>query len=275
MELEQRDDGPQQEVNDLVAVVTTESVDDTHPSDEDASPRPALLPSCDPLPKSSHDEAGGRSDSDSDNDLNENKVDPENNDEEPRPMKRKRPSSSHDGPMQKKRKHHLQQSSTRQHRLHSKPGRRSPKSHSSLDQGSTVAAVSSTEGRLLSPAPSPSLATNTDTSPDYCNIDRSSRAILPTLTEVTSRPHSPHCCSFTAVIRDGCDRRGASFSQVASLIEGIGHVGKIDDFTIKPMEQHSFLLTGFSRHTSSQPSSGGGTVSTAEGGRIHRNTTRT
>jgi hypothetical protein len=38
--------------------VTTERVDDTHPSDEDRSPRPTLLPSCDPLPKSSHNEAG-------------------------------------------------------------------------------------------------------------------------------------------------------------------------------------------------------------------------
>jgi len=47
-ELEQRedeghgeDDRPQQEVNDLAAVVTTERGDDTHPSDEDGSPRPA------------------------------------------------------------------------------------------------------------------------------------------------------------------------------------------------------------------------------------------
>jgi hypothetical protein len=58
-ELEQRDDGPQQGVNDLAAVVTTESVGNTHLSDEDGSPRPALSPPCDPLPKSSHDEAGG------------------------------------------------------------------------------------------------------------------------------------------------------------------------------------------------------------------------
>jgi hypothetical protein len=74
---------------------------------------------------------------------------------------------------------------------------------------------------------------------------------------------------------DGCDGRGVSFSQVARLIESIGLVGKTDDFTIKPMEQQSFLLTGFSRHTSSQPSSGGGTLSTAEVGRIHKNTRRT
>ncbi|PMD42989.1 hypothetical protein L207DRAFT_620406 [Hyaloscypha variabilis F] len=51
-ELKQRkDDGLQQEVNDLAAVVTTERLDDTHPSDEDRNPRPAkrqrLLPSRD------------------------------------------------------------------------------------------------------------------------------------------------------------------------------------------------------------------------------------
>jgi hypothetical protein len=27
-------------------------------------------------------------------------------------------------------------------------------------------------------------------------------------------------------------------------------MGKIDDFTIKPIKQHSYLLSGFSRHTS-------------------------
>jgi hypothetical protein len=96
--------------------------------------------------------------------------------------------------------------------------------------------------------------------PDCYNLDPSSRAALPTLTEVTFRPHSPHCCSFTAVIRDGGAERGVSFGQVARLIASIG---KIADFRIKPMEQHSFLVTGLSRYTSSQPSSGG------------RNTTRT
>jgi hypothetical protein len=53
-------------------------------------------------------------------------------------------------------------------------------------------------------------------------------------------------------------------------------VGKINDFTIKPIEHHSFLLTGFSRHTLSQPSFGGATLSTAaEAGRNYVNTTRT
>jgi hypothetical protein len=62
----------------------------------------------------------------------------------------------------------------------------------------------------------------------------------------------------------------------ARLIASIGHMGKIDDFTIKPVEQHSFLLTGFSQHTSSRPSFGGTTLSTAaEAGRDHVDAART
>jgi hypothetical protein len=111
-------------------------------------------------------------------------------------------------------------------------------------------------------------------SPDCCNP--SSRDVLPTLTEVTFRPHSPNYYSFSAVIRDGCDGRGVSFGQLARLIASIGHVGKIDDFTIRPIEQHSFLVTGFSRHTQSRPSLGGATLSTAaEAGRKHVDATRT
>ncbi|KAH0535945.1 hypothetical protein FGG08_007156 [Glutinoglossum americanum] len=231
-----------QEVNDPTAVVTTKSVDDTHPSNEDGSPRPALLPSCDPLPMSSHDDAGSCSDGDSDNDLNDNKADLEDDDEEPCPMKRKRPSSSHDGPMQKKRKCHPKQSA---------------------------------EGRLPSPAPSALQTMDTEMPSDCSNLGGSSSDILPTLTEVTFRPHSQHYCSFTAVVRDSCDG-GVSFSQLTRLIESIGYVGKIDDFTIKPFQQHSFLLTGFSRHTSSRPLFGRATVVTAaEVSRIHRDTTRT
>jgi hypothetical protein len=92
---------------------------------------------------------------------------------------------------------------------------------------------------------------------------RSSDDLLPTLTEVTFRPYSQHCCSFTAVVQDSCDERGVSFSQLAQLIKSIGHVGKIDDFTIKPSQQNSFLVNGFSRYTSSQLSSSGMILSTA------------
>jgi hypothetical protein len=90
-ESEKKGDGPQQEVNDLAAVMTTKSVDETYLSDEDKSPRPAFLPSCDPLPKSSHNKAEGHSDGNSEADLNDKKADLEDNNKEPRPMKRKRP----------------------------------------------------------------------------------------------------------------------------------------------------------------------------------------
>ncbi|KAI9861205.1 MAG: hypothetical protein M1813_005378 [Trichoglossum hirsutum] len=80
---------------------------------------------------------------------------------------------------------------------------------------------------------------------DCGNLDRSSGAVLPTLTEVVR------------------------------LIASIGHAKKINDFSIKPIEQHSFRLTRFSRHTRSQPSPGGATLSTAaEVGRIQRSATR-
>jgi hypothetical protein len=73
------------------------------------------------------------------------------------------------------------------------------------------------------------------------------------------------------VIREGYDGRGVSFSQVTQLIENIGHVGKIEDFTIKPSKQHSFLLTGFSRHTSSRLSSGTILSPTVEANRVFDN----
>jgi hypothetical protein len=270
-------EGLHQEVMGVVAEPTAKRVGDTHLSGEvDGSPRLAerqqLLPNREQSPATSHDEAG--CDSHSGDELNNTESDKD--DGEPRPMKRKRPASSQDGPMPKKPKPRLQQRSTRQRRPHSNPHGRSPKSHSLLDQGSTVAPVSSADGRLPSPPLAAPHAADKDMSPDCCNLDQSSGVALPTLTEVTFRPHSPHCCFFTAVIRDGCAERGVSFNQVVRLIAGIGHVGKVDDFTIKPLEQHSFLVTGFSRHTPSRPSSGGTAVSTAaEAGRTHKDATRT
>jgi len=124
---------------------------------------------------------------------------------------------------------------------------------------------------LPSPAPFALYATNTDISPDYYNLNRSFRGVLPTLTEITFRPLSPHYCSFTTVIRDSCNEQGVSFSQVARLIESIGYMGKIDDFTIKPIEQHSFLLTSFSRHTSSRLSTSTTLSPTVEANRVFDN----
>ena len=252
------DNGTQQEVNVVAVVVTAERAS--------GSPRPAngrqSLPNLDPPLEPSHNEAG--CDSDSDGELNNTESDKD--DEEPRPMKRKRPSSSQDGLMHKKPKHRLQQRSTGQQRPRSKPHGRSPKSHSPPDQASRVAIVPSPQAR-----PSTPHATDTDVPPDYGNVDRSSRAILPTLAEATFCPHSADCCSFTAVIYA---EQGVSFGQLSRLIASIGHVGKIDDFTIKPMEQHSFLVTGFSRYTPSRLSSGGKAVSTtAEAGSTYKDAT--
>ncbi len=157
---------------------------------------------------------------------------------QPHPAKRKQPSSSNDGPTPKKPKHYLQQRSTRQRSSRSKSHRLRQKSHSPLNQGSRVVTVPDPEGRLPSAAPSVPKVMDTEMPSDYCKFGGSSRDILPTLVEITFRPHSPHCCSFTAVIRDGCDGRGVSFGQLISLIESIGHAGKIGDFTIKPIEQH-------------------------------------
>jgi hypothetical protein len=58
------------------------------------------------------------------------------------------------------------------------------------------------------------------------------------LTEITFRLHSLHECSFTAVIWADNGRLEFSLSQVSKLIENIGYVGKIDDFTIKPLTQN-------------------------------------
>ena len=78
------------------------------------------------------------------------------------------------------------------------------------------------------------------------------------------------------MIRDGYNGRGVSLAQLARLIANTGHVGKIDDFTIKPIKQHSYLLSGFSRHVSSRPSFGGAALSITAGvGSDHVDATRT
>jgi hypothetical protein len=48
-----------------------------------------------------------------------------------------------------------------------------------------------------------------------------------------------------------------SFSQLSRLIESIGCVGKLDDFTIKPLQQESLLLTGVCQHPLSRLSASG------------------
>ena len=268
---EDEDEGPQQEMNVVAPVVTAERVG--------GSPRPAnrrpSLPNLEQSPEPNHNEAGSRSDHDNDDELNSANS-AEDDVKKPRPAKRKQPSSSHGGPTRKKCRRPLQQSSSRQRRPLSEPHRQYLKSRSPLnDRYSKVATSSSAKGRLPSPAPSMPQSIDTTMSLDDSYLGPSSRA-TPTLTEITFRPHSAHYSSLTATIRDGCDGRGVSLAQLARLIANTGHVGKIDDFTIKPIEQHSYLLSGFSRHVSSRPSFGGTTLSTtAEADRDHVDATPT
>jgi hypothetical protein len=76
-------------------------------------------------------------------------------------------------------------------------------------------------------------------------------------------PHSLYYYSFTALIQADRSRTEISFSQLARLIENIGYVGKIDDFTIKPLTQHSFLLAGFGLYNPSRLSHSETTMGTA------------
>ncbi len=106
--------------------------------------------------------------------------------------------------------------------------------------------------RLICSPPTPSAqeVMNTDMSSDCCVSSTSSRVNLLVLTKVTFCPHSSlHFCSFTAVIRAGHDQPEFSFDPFTRLIKEIGHVGEVTVSTVKPLSQHQFLLTGFSRHT--------------------------
>jgi hypothetical protein len=170
-------------VNTVAPVVTTKRAS--------GSPRPAnrrqSLPNLDPSPEPSHNEAGSRCDYGSDDELNSSDS-ARDDEKEPRPAKRKQSSSSHGGPVRKKRMRPLQQSPPRQRRPLSKPHRQYPKSHSPLNQ--RVATNSSADDRLPSPAPSMPQSIDTTIPLDDSSLGRPSRATPPTLTEITFRPHS-------------------------------------------------------------------------------------
>ena len=128
---------------------------------------------------------------------------------------------------------------------------------------------------MPSPALSAPQSVDTEMPSECCNLGGSSRDVLPTLVKITFYPHPSCYYTFAAVIRDDRDGHEFSFRQLARLIENIGHARKIDDFTIKPIQQHLFLLTGFSQHTSSWPLSRGRAVgTTTEAGHIHGDATR-
>jgi hypothetical protein len=165
-----------------------ESSGNTHlSSKEDESARPAkrqrLLPFHDLSLLPSQDGVGSDSDHYSGDELNTN-FELDEDDRRSRPAHRKQPSSSCDGLTQSKRKHHFQR------RPRSKSHRHHPKPQSPFDQGSRAATGYSAKGRLPSPAPSTLQSIDTKMPPNCCNLSGSSRNILPTLTEITFRPHS-------------------------------------------------------------------------------------
>ncbi|PVH70199.1 hypothetical protein DL98DRAFT_598027 [Cadophora sp. DSE1049] len=108
---EDGDEGPQQEMNVVAPVVTAERAG--------GSPRPAdrrqSLPNLDPSLEPSHNEAGSRCGRDSNDELNSSDSAGDDK-KEPRPAKRKQPSSSHSSPARKKRRRPFQQSPLRQRR---------------------------------------------------------------------------------------------------------------------------------------------------------------
>jgi hypothetical protein len=271
---------PQRETNSVKATLMAKKSSRCLCRKKDKGTKPAErqrpLPSRDSSPKLDQDARGSHGNGYSDDGISNIHAESDEDNKRPRPLKRKRPSLSHAGPAQKKHKHHLQHRSTCQSRVRSNSRQSFLKSQSVLDRVPRVTPGPGAEGQLPSLVPSAARTMNTEML-SYCyNPGLLSSDILPTLTEVTFRPHSTHYCSFTAVVREGCNGQGVSLSQLAQLIKSIGHVGKIDDFTIKPIEQHSFLLTGFSWHTSSQPSFGRTTVVTAtEADRNHVDTTCT
>lgn len=260
------DEGPQQDFS-VTAAVTAERVHNNHLSGKDngrprSSEQQHSLPSRHLSPGPSQDGAGG--DVYSDDELNV--IDLDEDDKEPRPTKRKRPSLTCDGPLPKKRKHRLRQPISRR-RPPSKPYRHVPNSHSPPDQDLRNAKGFSREDRLTSPTPSAPQTVDIGTPPNCSNPGGSSTNILPKLAEITFRPYSHHYYSFIAVIREGHKGRGVSFSQVAQLIESVGH-GKIEDFTIRPSQQDLFLLTGLSQHSPSQRLSSGSNLTCARWARM-------
>ncbi|OBT81135.1 hypothetical protein VE02_10294 [Pseudogymnoascus sp. 03VT05] len=168
----------------------------------------------------------------------------------PRSAKRKQPSSHASGLVQKRSRR--LQTSTSYSRARLDGARRSDRSVISHNGHSTGNMERDTKSGLPSPVPSIAHTAGTDMSSRKSDLVLPSLDNLPTLTEITFRPRSPHSCAFTAVIRDGRGGNGVSFTQLAQLIRGVGYVGELDDFTIKPLQQGSLFLTGICHDPASQ-----------------------
>ena len=175
--------------------------------------------------------------------------------EGPRTTKRKRQPSPVDVPTRKKHKGQPRRS-PRYSRAQSKLGRRSPISYSH-HHDTSASTKPNIKGQIPSPLPSIPRAIDTEMGSSSSDLGEPSGISLPILTEITFRPQSPRSCSFTAVVRDGRNGRGVSFSQLGQLIESIGYIGKLGDVTIKPLQKESFLLTGVGHYTLSRVSPSG------------------
>lgn len=197
--------------------------------------RHRILPPRSPSLELSQEQATSNSDNCSDDDLSTTEAESDESDRRRHPTKRKRPSSSYVGPMQRKRGQHLQLGSTQQRTICS------PQRHPACNGNSQL--------------PSPP-----HSSLDRGALSESSKHTRPLLTEVTFRPHSPDYYSFSAFIQDDRDEPEFTFGQFSKLIECVGHAGNTKDLTIKQLKQHLFLVTGFSRRTSSRPSQSGRTA---------------
>jgi hypothetical protein len=208
----------------------------------------------DPSPCLSQARSSGQIDIHRDNEFDSYGARSDGSARRPHPAKRKRPSS-HGDDLMKKRKHQLQYSS-RLSGARLDGARRSERSLTPHSGHCTSSTEYNTRSRLYSPVPSIAHTRDIEMGSSSSELGRPFSESLPTLTEITFRPRSPHSCSFTAVLREGCEGRGVSFKQLVQLIEGVGYVGELDDLTIKPLQQESLLLTGVCHHPISQLSPG-------------------
>ncbi|PQE12132.1 f-box domain protein [Rutstroemia sp. NJR-2017a BVV2] len=216
------DEWSQLELTILVSVVTVEGVNG---SPRQASRRKSLL-NLEPSPEPNHNEAGSRSDRDSNEELNS--TDSDGDDQRQQiASKREQTSSFHDSATRKKHR-----------REPFPPPLTSFRTTSSLSQIARASRPVFTES-LRARGSSADCLHQRLISPNDSITGYSPKVTPPTLTEITFRPHSAHCYSFMATIRDGYDGQGISLGQVAQLIASIGHTGKIDDFTMKSMEHNS------------------------------------
>ncbi|OAF60725.1 hypothetical protein VC83_03337 [Pseudogymnoascus destructans] len=209
------DDRLQQSDEDTTRVAPT-----TELGDELPPPSPSLEPS--------QEQATSNSDNCSDDEPSTGEAESDDSDRRQYSTKRKRQPLSYVGPTQRKRQQHLQPGFTQEGRNCS-PQRLRWKPH---NHGSRAAQACGSNSRLPSP-PSSSLG---------CGIlGESFKHTVPLLTEITFRLRSSNYYSFSASFQDDCDEPQFSFAQLSKLIEGFGHSGNIEDLTIKPLKQHSFL----------------------------------